>query len=193
MANAGIMATCVSPSCPTSPLCWLHHQRAKNGADTYSVEGQHTKQGYTLQTGTNVLGHQALISLLLPTLLATSRQRPADPARVILLSSAGHALAPAHGMDYNSLIADADILAAIKRGESPTQSKRGKNELDRMTEYAQSKWADLALSKYLEGVYGPNGDQAMEGRRVGEGELINFSVHPGTSSFCRSALPAVAM
>jgi hypothetical protein len=78
-------------------------------------------------------------------------------------------------MDYNSLIADADILAAIKRGESPTQSKRGKNELDRMTEYAQSKWADLALSKYL------------------EGELINFSVHPGTSSFCRSALPAVAM
>jgi hypothetical protein len=96
-------------------------------------------------------------------------------------------------MDYNSLIADADILAAIKRGESPTQSKRGKNELDRMTEYAQSKWADLALSKYLEGVYGPNGDQAMEGRRVGEGELINFSVHPGTSSFCRSALPAVAM
>lgn len=169
-------------------------------AELSSAEGQHTKQGYTLQTGTNVLGHRALISLLLPLLLSTSRTTPQDPARVILLSSAGHALAPKHGIDYKSLVADPETLAAIQastghgrghdqamlggsereRGRELESAKRGKNELDKMTEYAQAKWGDLALSKYLESVYGPNKVEGLSARRVGQGELLNFSVHPGT-------------
>ena len=134
-----------------------------------------------MQTGTNVLGHQALISRLLPVVLSTSRSTPTNPARIIVLSSAGHLGAPRHGFDYSALIADPEVLAKIQQGDDSYEPRKGKHELSKTAEYGQAKWGDLVLSKYLEGVYGPNGDAALEGRRVGEGELFNFSVHPGTS------------
>ena len=72
-----------------------------------------------------------------------------------------------------------------KRGRELERAKRGKHELDKMTEYAQAKWGDLALSKYLESVYGPNKVEGLSARRIGEGELLNFSVHPGTCRPCQ--------
>ena len=74
------------------------------------------------------------------------------------------------------------MLVKIQEGDATYEHKKGKHELSRSLEYGQAKWGDLVLSKYLEGVYGPNGDAALEGRRLGEGELFNFSVHPGMPS-----------
>lgn len=129
-------------------------------------EGHFTKQDYTLQFGTNVLGHQALLHDLLPTLLSTSRANPSDPPRVLLLSSAGHAMAPKHGIDYKSVIRD----------PSDKVGTRGKYELDKWSEYGQAKWGDIALARYLHLVYGPG---ATLSRRVAEGELLCYSIHPG--------------
>ncbi|KAE8538492.1 hypothetical protein D1P53_004852 [Cryptococcus gattii VGV] len=88
-------------------------------------EGQYTKQGYTLQFGTNVLGHHRLITLLLPLLLSSP---PSCPSRVILTSSVGHLTAPKGGVNFKSVVRD----------PSDTGSGRGKYELDKWTEYGQS-------------------------------------------------------
>ncbi|OWT40496.1 putativepod-specific dehydrogenase SAC25 [Cryptococcus neoformans Bt1] len=117
-------------------------------------EGQYTKQGYTLQFGTNVLGHHRLITLLLPLLLSSP---PSLPSRVILTSSAGHSMAPKGGVNFKSVVRD----------PSDTRSGRGKYELDKWIEYGQSKWGNIALAKYLEDTYGK------------EGRLISVAVHPG--------------
>ncbi|KAL7421423.1 hypothetical protein Q5752_004309 [Cryptotrichosporon argae] len=109
--------------------------------------GQYTAQGYSMQFGTNVLGHQRLISLLLPVLLSSS-------ARLILLSSAGHTMAPAGGVDYASLT-------------------RAGTQLDRWAEYGMSKWGDVALAKWVDAHYGP--------AVVGDGEpaITAIAIHPG--------------
>ncbi|WVW84092.1 hypothetical protein I302_106121 [Kwoniella bestiolae CBS 10118] len=125
-----------------------------------SPEGLYTKQGYTLQFGTNVLGHHRLINLLLPLLLSSP---PTHPSRVILTSSAGHASAPNGGVDFKSVVRDpSDPIT--REGQQP---KQGKNEKMRWVEYGQSKWGDIALAKYLHNVYGR------------QGRLISVAVHPG--------------
>lgn len=139
----------------------------------YSQEGQYTKQGYTLQFGTNVrahlvypfcmidqyiqvLGHHRLITLLLPLLLSSP---PSCPSRVILTSSVGHLTAPKGGVNFKSVVRD----------PSDTGSGRGRYELDKWTEYGQSKWGNIALARYLEDTYGK------------DGRLISVAVHPGKS------------
>ncbi|WVR06888.1 hypothetical protein IAU60_003924 [Kwoniella sp. DSM 27419] len=125
-------------------------------------EGMYTKQGYTLQFGTNVLGHQRLVSHLLPLLLNSP---PTEPARVIFTSSAGHAMAPKNGVDYHSVIRASDESGAdASAGGKP---KQGKNEYSKWIEYGQSKWGDVALARYLHNEYGR------------QGRLITASVHPG--------------
>ncbi|CEP21689.1 RSD1 [Cyberlindnera jadinii] len=54
-----------------------------------------TKQGYELQFGSNVIGHQLLIELITPAILksADSNGKP----RVVFLSSMAHLLSPANG------------------------------------------------------------------------------------------------
>ncbi|WVQ82089.1 hypothetical protein IAT38_004217 [Cryptococcus sp. DSM 104549] len=126
-------------------------------------EGLHTKQGYTLQFGTNVLGHHYLINSLLPLLLS---RPPSDPARVILTSSAGHALAPKGGINYASVVRDPSDPPALTPG-SKEKPVRGKNELDKWTEYGQSKWGNVALAKWLWAHYGR------------QGRIIATAVHPG--------------
>ncbi|KAK6909679.1 hypothetical protein I203_103700 [Kwoniella mangroviensis CBS 8507] len=125
-----------------------------------SPEGLYTKQGYTLQFGTNVLGHHRLINLLLPLLLSSP---PAQPSRVILTSSAGHGGAPKGGVDFRSVVRDTSD-PIIKDGHQPRQ---GKHEKMRWVEYGQSKWGDIALAKYLHNTYGR------------QGRLISVAVHPG--------------
>ncbi|WVN88554.1 uncharacterized protein L203_103765 [Cryptococcus depauperatus CBS 7841] len=136
-------------------------------------EGLYTKQGYTLQFGTNVLGHHRLIEKLLPLLLASP---PTCPSRVILSSSAGHFLAPYRGVDLRSVIRDpSDVQAA---DENP---KRGKYEREKWVEYGQSKWGNIAMAKYLYDTYGK------------EGRLISIAVHPGlVATNLASHLPMAA-
>lgn len=56
-----------------------------------------THQGHEIQLGTNHLGHFLLTHLLMPTLLKTAEEEGAD-VRIVNVSSAGHALAPAEGI-----------------------------------------------------------------------------------------------
>nr|XP_018262805.1 pod-specific dehydrogenase [Kwoniella dejecticola CBS 10117]OBR84963.1 pod-specific dehydrogenase [Kwoniella dejecticola CBS 10117] len=125
-----------------------------------SPEGLRTKQGYTLQFGTNVLGHHRLISLLLPLLLSSP---PTHPSRIILTSSAGHATAPKEGVDLRSVVSDPSDPVQ----QPGTKPKWGKYEKMRWVEYGQSKWGNIALSNYLHNEYGR------------QGRLISVAVHPG--------------
>jgi NAD(P)-dependent dehydrogenase (short-subunit alcohol dehydrogenase family) len=124
-----------------------------------SSEGLYTAQEYTLQFGTNVLGHQALIHHLLPVLLSSS-------ARVLLLSSAGHAAAPRGGVDYRSVVRDP------RDPNDPKNPVKGRYEVAKWAEYGQAKWGDIALARYLHAKYGPGSG------RTGQ-ELLCFSMHPG--------------
>ncbi|CAK9781090.1 NAD(P)-binding protein [Cutaneotrichosporon oleaginosum] len=115
-----------------------------------------TKQGYPLQFGTNVLGHQRLIALLLPQ-LRTPRSRP---ARIITVASAAHVSAPPGGVDYAAL----DARAAR----------------DAWLEYGESKWANIALAKYMHARWGPACADGVCGVPApGTGEIISVAVHPG--------------
>jgi hypothetical protein len=89
--------------------------------DLGSQEGLYTKQGYTIQFGTNVLGHHRLITRLLPVLRGTSSAHPEDPARVITLSSAGHSAAPSGGVDYRSVVRESGVV--LDSGNRPRRGK----------------------------------------------------------------------
>ena len=52
----------------------------------------------------------------------------------------------------------------------------------RWLEYGQSKWGDVALARRLHWMYGPDEGRVkrvLDARRVGEGEIISISIHPG--------------
>lgn len=60
--------------------------------------------------------------------------------------------------------------------------KRGKNEYSKWTEYGQSKWGDIALVRWLHWVYGPDEGlkkEVVQVEKVGGGEIISISIHPG--------------
>ncbi|BEJ16307.1 hypothetical protein CspHIS471_0509120 [Cutaneotrichosporon sp. HIS471] len=116
-----------------------------------------TKQGYPLQFGTNVLGHQRLIAHLLP-LFRTPRPRP---ARIISLASATHMQAPPGGIDYAGLDSGADRNAWL--------------------EYSESKWANIALAKYVHAHYGPTCQDGVCSVPA-PGEIISIALHPGLVS-----------
>ncbi|ODO05109.1 hypothetical protein L198_01796 [Cryptococcus wingfieldii CBS 7118] len=52
--------------------------------------------------------------------------------------------------------------------------KRGKNELDRWTEYGQAKWATIPMAKYFANTYGPK-------------QMIAVSMHPASAATNLSA------
>ncbi|PYI14843.1 short chain dehydrogenase [Aspergillus violaceofuscus CBS 115571] len=60
-----------------------------------------TKEGYEIQFGTNVLGHALFTQLLLPTLRSTTPLNP--ETRMVMLSSAAHAMAPSDVYKFDEL------------------------------------------------------------------------------------------
>lgn len=107
------------------------------------------------ETHPQVLGHQRLITLLLPLLQSTSRATR-RPTRLISLSSSAHMAAPPGGVDYGSL-------------------ERGAPFLEKWAEYGESKWGNVALAKYVHRHYGPF-------TNAGSGEVVSIAVHPGVVS-----------
>jgi NAD(P)-dependent dehydrogenase (short-subunit alcohol dehydrogenase family) len=100
------------------------------------------------------IGHTHLVSLLLPLLLKT-RQQTGVPSRVITTSSFGHIVAIPGGIDYDNY-------------EKPVDERV---EYLPAVEYGISKWANVAMARYLDVEYGKKGD------------LISIPVHPGQSCF----------
>jgi len=94
-----------------------------------AVPASTTKEGYELQFGTNHMGHALLTKLLLrPLLLKTAEQH--GTARVIVLSSSGHTMAPEGGIIFDSLKTNCDSISTWAR-------------------YGQSKLANVLFAKEL--------------------------------------------
>jgi NAD(P)-dependent dehydrogenase (short-subunit alcohol dehydrogenase family) len=128
-------------------------------------------------TSSQCLGHQRLISLLLP-LLQESSKINGSSSRIIISSSAGHSAAPLSGVDYLSVLRD------HSSGSTESNPIRGRNERSSWVEYGQSKWGNIAVCRWVHWAYGPDqGRQkrSIEGGRGGEGsgEVVSISVHPG--------------
>jgi NAD(P)-dependent dehydrogenase (short-subunit alcohol dehydrogenase family) len=68
-----------------------------NNAGIMACPYSTTKEGYEIQFGTNHMGHALFTRLLLPTLLKTA-ETPDGDARIVTLSSAGHAIGVPNGL-----------------------------------------------------------------------------------------------
>ncbi|KAM0540653.1 hypothetical protein ACHAPJ_013546 [Fusarium lateritium] len=88
-----------------------------------------TKEGYEIQFGTNHVGHVLLTKLLLPLLVKTAAE-PQTDVRVVVLSSHAHNVAPAGGIDFNSLKSEA-------------------THFNTWTRYGQSKLANALFARSL--------------------------------------------
>ncbi|KAH7094063.1 NAD(P)-binding protein [Auriculariales sp. MPI-PUGE-AT-0066] len=102
--------------------------------------------GFDLQFGTNTLGHFYLTQLLMPILLKTSAINPNDKPRVITTSAGMFRMYPQ--INYSTL------------RDGPARRKLSPLQL-----YAQSKTANIILSREL-------------ARRYGD-KIIAISLHPG--------------
>ncbi|KAF2454557.1 hypothetical protein BDY21DRAFT_290817 [Lineolata rhizophorae] len=71
-----------------------------NNAGVMATPYSKTSEGYELQFGTNHVGHALLTKLLLPTLQRTAEEAGSD-VRVINVTSAGHMMAPASGVELD--------------------------------------------------------------------------------------------
>lgn len=100
-----------------------------NNAGIMATPPGTTKEGYEIQFGVNHVGHALLTKLLLPKLEATAQQPGAD-VRIIMLSSAGHALAPKGGVLLD------DVHSEM-------------TSINTFTRYGQSKLANILYSNEL--------------------------------------------
>jgi retinol dehydrogenase-12 len=95
-----------------------------------------TKEGYEIQFGTNHVGHALLTKLLMPLLLKTAEEKSSgdedmkNDVRVVVLSSAGHQIAPTGGIQFDTL--------------KGTQEK-----MTTWTRYGQSKLANILFAKEM--------------------------------------------
>lgn len=86
-----------------------------------------TDEGFEIQFGTNVVGHAILLHLLRPLMLRTAALSDSEDVRFITLSSAGHAMHPAGGIQF-------DALRKLDVGNG-------------WQRYGQSKLGDILLAK----------------------------------------------
>lgn len=86
-----------------------------------------TAEGFEVQFGTNYLGHAVLLQLLRPLMVRTARENGGRDVRFVAVSSFGHTLAPAQGIEFEKL----------KMPDAGTKWHR----------YGQSKLADILLAK----------------------------------------------
>jgi NAD(P)-dependent dehydrogenase (short-subunit alcohol dehydrogenase family) len=125
-----------------------------NNAGIMGVPFSNTPDGFEIQFQTNYLSHWLLTSLLLPTLLETSKISEPGSVRIVNLTSDGHQLAPKLGINFDD---------------------PGLESQNAMTRYGQSKLANMLHAKELHRRYGPNGSELIDGK----GEIWVAAVHPG--------------
>lgn len=106
---------------------------------------QLTLDGYDLQFGTNVIGHFLFTQLVLPLLLKAAETT--GDARVVHVSSIGHAAAPKEYITWETL----------KPGEKGSPGDKRRNELGTDMLYNQSKCVSAILdSLIVDGLMGTN-------------------------------------
>ncbi|KAK7959809.1 retinol dehydrogenase 14 [Apiospora aurea] len=89
-----------------------------------------TSDGYEAHFGINYLGHALLARLLVPTLVRTAEQQQQPDARVVVVSSEGHSVAPKGGIQFDALKGPCAEMSYGQR-------------------YGQSKVALIGLAKQL--------------------------------------------
>jgi len=94
-----------------------------------------TTDGYEVQFGVNYLGHALLAKLLHPLLEKTSKL-PNTSVRALMVSSTGHKMTPAKGIQFADLKTECASLGAFER-------------------YGQSKLANVLWAKHAASLY-PN-------------------------------------
>ncbi|TXT08965.1 hypothetical protein VHUM_02439 [Vanrija humicola] len=124
-----------------------------NAGQMALTPGTYTAQGVSMQFGVNTLGHARLYARVMPLLEAATRAHPADPARLITVTSLNHLSAPIGGVRYG----------ALRAPGTPVHMWQ---------EYAMSKWANIALAKRVAWHHPPGSDA----------EIISIAVHPGMAA-----------
>ncbi|KAG8528691.1 uncharacterized protein KY384_006378 [Bacidia gigantensis] len=131
-----------------------------------------TPQGIEMQFQTNHLGPFLFTNLLLPKLLSAGHTLPANTARVVNLSSSGHALSPVRFSDL-TFAKPNESVPPEEQFQASTLSHLGLLTYDEhyvpMAAYGQAKTASILFSIAL------NTRLAAKGHSVS-----SFSLHPGS-------------
>ncbi|KAF1998994.1 NAD(P)-binding protein [Amniculicola lignicola CBS 123094] len=89
-----------------------------------------TTEGYEVHFGLNYVGHALLAKLLVPTMVHTAQKHTGTDARMVVVSSEGHAMSPKGGIQFDKLKTDCAQMSYAQR-------------------YGQSKLALIALTKQM--------------------------------------------
>ena len=116
-----------------------------------------TKDGFEIQMQSNYLAHWLLTRKLMPVLQATARVLGAGSARIVSVTSGGHAHFGVKGILYNPK--EVEVAGPYNR-------------------YGQSKLANILFAKTLHSQCGPGSASA----NAGKGEIWTAACHPGFAS-----------
>lgn len=116
-----------------------------------------TKDGFEIQMQSNYLAHWLFTKKLMPVLQFTARTFGSGSARIVSVTSGGHAHFGVRGMLYNQK--EVEVAGPYSR-------------------YGQSKLANILFAKTLHSQYGP-GSESADG---GKGEIWTAACHPGFAS-----------
>lgn len=72
-----------------------------------------TREGIETHFGLNYLGHALLAKLLVPTMVRMVQKTSVEEARVVVVSSEGHAMAPKEGIQFERLKSDCADLVSL--------------------------------------------------------------------------------
>ncbi|KAH3682763.1 hypothetical protein WICPIJ_006270 [Wickerhamomyces pijperi] len=114
--------------------------------------GSSTKQGYELQFGTNVIGHQLVANLINDLILNTTKVHPGSNPRVIWLSSLAHSFSPS--------------ATNVPHSAGLTWDFKDSSKSKEITIYGQSKAGNVYQA-------------ARYGQLHKKDGIISLAVHPG--------------
>jgi len=143
-----------------------------NNAGIMGVPFERTVDGYESQFQTNYLSHWLLTHHLLPLLLSTAKTTGSGTARVVNVTSDGHArMPPKEGIRFDDVNLESESA---------------------MTRYCQSKLANVLHARELNRRYGPQANEQEFG------EIWFAAVHPGhidtqLNNQATGALPSIVL
>lgn len=145
------------PHSATSPSHRTHQTNPLPDAGVMTPPaGSLTHQSHELQLGTNVLGPWLFTTLLTPLLLKTASTSPAGSVRVTWAASLATMFSPTNGLAWSD-------------STKTTPKLHG----DRVTDYAQSKAANVLLSREYAARYGTKAGSGIVSNAWNPGNLAS--------------------